>query len=69
MRARSAVWVRRAWHSQGAPGQKGVICRYLAVAVVVLVFNAKSGAKSRHDMFGFFFRLVPGVVTLRRHQN
>jgi hypothetical protein len=28
--------------------------RYLAAAASVLVFNAKSGAKSRHMMFGFF---------------
>jgi hypothetical protein len=35
---------------------------------VVPALNAKSGAKSRQRPFGFF-RLVPGVVTLRRHQK
>jgi hypothetical protein len=53
--------------AHSAPRRSGVAGCYLAEVAVVLVFNAKSGAKSRHDKF-VFFRLVPGVVTLRRHQ-
>ena len=33
---------------------KAVDCRDLAGAAVVPVFNAKSGAKSRHEISGFF---------------
>src|SRR5215831_13318995 len=36
-----------------APGRNGVDGRHLAAAVVAPAFNAKSGVKSRHAVFGF----------------